>query len=517
MGKANKYSPENAFRDKNQEEQLKKKQVEELILIKNIALQSLGCPVGISDMEGKIIFVNDACIKFWGLTETKEILGKHVSVFSMDKEVVNKAILIVQQGNVYIGEDTMVKINGTQIDYQVTAEILKSPYGKPIGIMSCFIDITEKKRIEQQLNENQYKFKRLINQSNDIIWRSNLEGTQLLDLSDSFEIIYGASGQEVITNPQRSWMEMVHPDDRSIAEESGNELLRSGRAITEYRIVRPDGEIRWLLDRKSLTYDREGKPIEIVGFATDITNRKQLEEAILLANKNLEQKVSEQIVELKNSQERFRALALHLQNVREEERINISRDIHDDLGSNLTLIKINMEELTENDKNLKKSIKDKLISLINQMDTVIDTLKIIVTKLRPPVLDHFGLIPAMEWQIQQFRMQNKIDVIHDFRLENFRFSSNASTNIFRIFQEILTNILRHSNATKVDISFKVENEKLILKVIDNGVGFDPITTTEANSFGLFNMQERAKSIGGELMIDSIHGIGTTITLLLIKP
>lgn len=381
MKEEKKYSHEDTSQFKKGEEHPKKKQDEELILIKDIAFQSLAFPVGIADMNGKIIFVNLACRKLLGLTEDKEILGKHISEFSLCKDQVNKAALAVQQGNSYIGEDSFIKNDATRIDYQVSSEIIKFPDGKPIGILSCFIDITEKKRSEEISKETKDKFIKLINQSNDVVWRCSIDGKHLIDLNDSFKAIFGSSCQEFIENPNL-WIEMVHPHDRKIAEESGNELLRNGNALAEYRIVRPDGEIRWLLDRKSVIYDNKGNPIEIGGFATDITKRKQLEETIQLANLNLEQEVRKQTAELKKSEEQLRALASHLQIVREEERISIARDIHDDLGSFFTMIKTEIEELIDHDKNLKNSVRDKLISLIDYVETAIDSLRTLATKLR---------------------------------------------------------------------------------------------------------------------------------------
>jgi len=487
---------------------------DKLINIKAIALQSMDLAVVIADMEGNIIFANKACRNLWGYSEENEITDKNIFKFLAKENLINSIASATQRGNKYVLEDKSENKDGIPIDIQVTLELIKSQYGKPVGILACIIDSTEKKRLEEISVEKQYLVDNFLNHTDDIAWRCSIDGKEVISINDSFEIVYGHSSREFIANPDL-WIEAVHPDDRAIALESGKEVHQNGKSTVEYRIVRPDGEIRWLLDKKSVIKNSKGIPVEIGGFATDITKYKKLEKEILLVKEKLEQQVKKQTVELINSQEQLRALALHLQNVREEERTSISRDIHDDLGSHLTLFKNDIEEIIENNK-LVKSVNDQLISLIDRVNAVNELLRKIANKLRPPVLDHFGLIPAMEWQIQQFQLRSKTEVNHEFSLKNFPFNDNASTTIFRIFQEILTNILRHSNATCIDMLFVAENEKIILKVRDNGVGFNTMAPVKANSFGLLSMMERAKSIGGELIVDSIPGTGTTITLLLIK-
>ena len=489
------------------------KKGEELLFIKEVALQTMEYAFSIADLTGKIIYVNNACIKFLGYKKELEIVGKHISEFSDSKVPINNVIASVQKNISYTGEDSFVKKDGTLMDFQVKANLIKSKEGTPVGIMAFFIDTTEKNRTEKILSETQDRFERLINQSNDVIWRCSLDGEHLLDLNDSFEIIYGCPNHDFYANP-KLWIEMVHPDDRKIAEESGIELMRNISTIAEYRIVRPDGEIRWLLDRKSIIYDKTGNPIEIGGFATDITKYKELEEEIKLTKETLEQKVKEQTVELKESHDQLRALTTHLHDILEAERMSIARDIHDELGHLLTVIKIEIEDLVAPVNKLKKSYSNKLNPVIDLVDAAIDSVRTIATKLRPEVLDYFGLIPAMEWQIQQFQIKNKIELKHDFELKDFPFGKNESTAIFRIFQEILTNILRHSKAKNIEILFKNENEHIILKVKDNGTGFDMSQTAHEHSFGLLGMKERALSIGGELIIESIPGTGTTISLFL---
>jgi len=151
--------------------------------------------------------------------------------------------------------------------------------GKTVRLFGAFQDITERKQAENQLRESNERFKRLVSQLNDVVWYANADGSAVLDVNQAFEKIYGISAKALSANPNL-WIEVVHPDDRKIAQASAEELFKNGRAEAEYRIIRPDGTVRWLLDRKSLLYDETGKPVQMGGIATDITEQKKAEEEI---------------------------------------------------------------------------------------------------------------------------------------------------------------------------------------------------------------------------------------------
>lgn len=357
--------------------------MEELLFIKEIALQSLLHAVALVDLEGKITFANKACIKLWGYTDEKELLGRDISELSSSGELLDRAVFTLNQANVYVAEDESINKDGVPFVFQISANLITSPDGKPLCMIACFVDITEKKR---------------------------------------------------------------------------------------------------------------------------------LEEAFTQSRENLELLVKKRTTELEKSFKQIRDLASHLQIIREEERTAISREIHDEIGHLLTALKLDLEDLMNQTGKITEFTKNKLTPLINLVDDIFDSVRVISAKLRPEVLDSFGLIPAMKWQIQQSQLRDKSKC--DFETKDLPLNNTESITIFRIFQEILTNILRHSEATKVYISFKSENNQIILRVMDNGIGFDLTKMEEINSFGLIGMRERAVSIGAELTIESVLSVGTTVTLLL---
>ena len=164
------------------------------------------------------------------------------------------------------GETIYVEYNSSTIERE----------GRIVGVLGIVRDITERKRAVEALRASKERFDSLVNRLNDVVWTASADGSRIVDVNHAFSKVYGVSEDDLRSNPVL-WIEMVHPDDRKIAEDSREELLRSGQAQAEYRIVRPDGEIRWIRDRKSLVYDEEGNVVQMGGIANDITVLKQKE------------------------------------------------------------------------------------------------------------------------------------------------------------------------------------------------------------------------------------------------
>ena len=220
--------------------------------------------------------------------------------------------------------------------------------------------------------------------------------------------------------------------------------------------------------------------------------------------------------ELKESQVQLRALASHIQDIREEEKISIAREIHDELGHLLTAVKLDLEEIGASPAT-DNSIQEKLNPIISLVDSCIDTSRKISYDLHPGILDHFGLIPALEWMIDQFIIRIKIKCAFSLPKILPEFNKTESTVVFRIFQEIFTNITRHSKATEIEIVLNQSPGKIMFVITDNGIGFDTGTTKKNASLGLLSMKERALSIDAELSIESEPGKGTTIKLQIEQP
>jgi len=216
--------------------------------------------------------------------------------------------------------------------------------------------------------------------------------------------------------------------------------------------------------------------------------------------------------ELRSSREQLRNLSAHLQSVREEERTLIAREIHDELGQALTALKMDLSWLGNRLPKDEKSLLEKAKSMSELIDMTIQTVKRISAELRPGLLDDLGLAVAIEWQAEEFQNRTGIKCEITLAPKDIILDQDRSTAIFRIFQETLTNVARHANATRVKVSLKEDKGKLVLKVRDNGIGITQEQISAPKSFGLIGMQERAHFWGGKVKISGIRNKGTTVTV-----
>jgi len=213
---------------------------------------------------------------------------------------------------------------------------------------------------------------------------------------------------------------------------------------------------------------------------------------------------------LRESEDKLRRLAAHLISVREEERGHIAREIHDELGQVLTGLKM---EVTSLAKQLKDpALLEKTNSMCKLIDSTVQTVRKIATGLRPEMLDDMGLIAAIAWQAKEFQKRTGIRCRTKLPPESVRPDIEIATTVFRILQEILTNVARHSRATRVDIDLSVSAEQLTLDVVDNGVGIKDSDLHGKRSLGLLGMQERALLFGGTVSVTGRPGQGTLVAV-----
>jgi PAS domain S-box-containing protein len=227
----------------------------------------------------------------------------------------------------------------------------------------------------------------------------------------------------------------------------------------------------------------------------------------LIASDLSEIKRAEQ--ELRASSEQLRNLAAHLLSVREEERARISREVHDELGQSLTAVKMDLAWLAGRLPQRNGPILKRIRATRQLADSIIQSIRRISTELRPAVLD-LGLAAAVEWQVQEFQARSGIQCTVRL-LAREEVASNASTAMFRIFQETLTNVARHAKATRAEVVLQKQRDRLVLLIRDNGRGFDQADPSLSKSLGLLGMRERAAILGGKVNISSAPGKGTTVS------
>ena len=292
-----------------------------------------------------------------------------------------------------------------------------------------------------------------------------------------------------------AFLEHVHPDDRDPIKEAVNQAIdRKENFSIDHRVIHPDGSVKTVHEEAKILFDETGQAFRMIGMVQDITERKRAEQ------------------KLEKSRQQLHNLAVHLQDVREDERKRIARDIHDDLGQILSVFNLELMRIKNSLQVDQKSLSENIEEVMKMADNAIDSVQRISSDLRPSLLDDLGLIAGIEWHAQDFERRTGIKCNLAMEKGKIILDDKLSTALFRIFQEALTNILRHAEATKVDVSMTIAGGRLVLEIEDNGRGISDEEIPGPTSLGLLGMRERISPWNGELHIIGTTDKGTRLTV-----
>jgi PAS domain S-box-containing protein len=247
--------------------------------------------------------------------------------------------------------------------------------------------------------------------------------------------------------------------------------------------------------------------VELTSHFIDYNNRKA---RIVVINDITEKLKSEE--SLRQSHEELRNLASRLQDIREEERANMAREVHDVLGQQVTCIKMDFSWLSKRIDTNDPDIKEKIDETTRLLDHTATIVRKIASELRPSILDDFGLVEALEWQSREFEKRSGIEIQFTSSVPATVIPKNVTIALFRIYQESLTNVARHASATKAIVTFELKDNILTLTITDDGKGFDVSKIGQKKTLGLLGMRERTLMIGGKYKINSRPGNGTVVTV-----
>jgi PAS domain S-box-containing protein len=363
--------------------------------------------------------------------------------------------------------------------------------GRVYRIAGIAEDITERKQAEQELRKSEERYRDLVENARDVIYTTDLEGTYT-SVNKAGEQLLGYTREEAL---KLSPADVIAPEYLAKARQMlARKLAGESETVYELEAVRKDGR-RVTIELNTRLVYRDNVPVGVQGIGRDVTERKRAEER------------------LRKSNEKLRALAARLQAVREEESIKIAREIHDELGGGLTGLKMDVSWIERRMPGVgDEAIRQKLRSMSELIDETIQKVRNISTELRPSVLDDLGLAAAIEWQAREFQRRTEIECVITSLDEEVALSAEKSTAVFRIFQEVLTNVARHARATRVEISMEKRDGDLVLKVCDDGRGIRESDISDTRSLGLLGMRERAVVFGGVVEIEGARGRGTTVTV-----
>lgn len=353
------------------------------------------------------------------------------------------------------------------------------------------IEDTKRRRAVRGDGRSEARFRSLAAAAPVGIFSTDARGTLAFANRRAFDIA-GIAPSEAL---EQALIARLHGEDRERVVGAWQAALAQNLPFrSELRLVQADGTVVWVLVQAVPEVGSRGAIRGWVGTLTDITERKRTE------------------LELEDTSRQLRRLTAHIESVREEESARMAREVHDQLGSTLTMVKLGLATALEKIDE-EQPLHERLTSLLGLTEGALQTVKKVSSALRPAMLDTLGLVATIKWHAEEFtRLTGVRAELH--LPEYIRLSSQRATAVFRIIQEALTNVARHSGATRVAIHVRKSRGELLVKIGDDGVGMRGNGEAGAGTFGLLGMRERALYLGGELVIETGTAPGTTVVLRL---
>jgi len=439
--------------------------------------------------NGEIEDANPAACTYYGYTHSELCLKSVFDFNSADKDNVKDMLQSVKKNemNHFVARHRLA--DGELRDVEVFSNPIQ--IGNETMIYSSIHDITEQRIAESELR----KLSKVVEQSPVAICITNTEGV-IEYVNPKVIQLTGYAADELIN--QKTGIFSSHEMSKKEYAVLWN-TIQSGKIWTgEFHNRKKNGELYWESATISPVFNVEGQITHYLAIKEDITARKLVEMA------------------LNKSEEMIRKFASHLQNVREEEKVALAREIHDDLGQTLVALKIDMGLLKNKIVRFDlpdelKEVSERFDNIVHLIDVTIKSARRIMTGLRPELLEMHGFASAATSYIKEFEERHHIKSKFITDIPGVEMNSQQSLVFFRILQESLTNIVKHSNATSVKVFFKIESGRLILEIIDNGIGFDIHTSGRQDSYGLIGMKERIVLLNGDIDIRSEKGKGTCVS------
>ena len=443
----------------------------------------------VTNPNRKILSANPAACKMFGYSEKELIKLRRSEV--VDNADLKLPVLLAERslnGKAY-GELVLIKKDGTHFTADISSSVFKDSEG--IECTSMIIrDITGRKRADEELRNSEKKFRNLFENSLVGITTASPDG-RLIETNITYAQMYGYN------NPEEMMSEVNNVGQLYVNQEDRKEVLRiltekGFMGPREIEVIKRDGTRFFSLVSSREFIDESSNLIYYQATHLDITEQKKVHEEIIGSKKQLEE------------------LYKHLNDVRENERAEISREIHDELGQTLTALKIDLNWTMEKipaDVLIHKKIK----SMIDMVSGTIKKVQKISSDLRPGMLDDLGLNASLEWYSKECEKRSNFTCMLELD-EIPNLNSKIKLILFRIFQEGMTNIIRHANAKKVDVKLNFSSSGIILKISDDGIGISKKKTNMKDSLGLIGIKERLRQFNGTLEIISSINNGTSLVI-----
>jgi two-component system sensor histidine kinase DegS len=366
---------------------------------------------------------------------------------------------------------------------------LLTAIGNQIGIAIDKASLyQEQASLTELLRLSEAKYRELFQDASDAIIIHDMEGN-ITDANKACEKLLGYSADELVSKKASNFL---RADALALARQIRKKLLSGGKIEQRYEqhLARRDGS-EAIIEMVTRLITDNGKPVGFENIGRDVTDERKMRDNLRFYLKQVLQ-------------------------AQEEERKRISRELHDDAGQSLLLLIHRLDALASDPANkLSKQAKDKVTRLHRLAVKILDGLRRYAQELRPAILDHMGLVAALEWMAENLEREGRTKVVVDVRGTEFELSPEAKLVLFRIAQEALTNVERHAEATRVKVKLEYKLQKIVMTITDNGKGFEPPARlsdlASTGKLGLTGMEERARLLGGTLQVQSRPGQGTKVS------
>lgn len=444
------------------------------------------------DAGGRVLRVNGEFTRLFGFT-AEEVHGRRINDVIVPAHLMDEAEAagdLAASGRRSLMETVRAAKDGRLVDVSVHCTPIQLEDGTQ-AIFSIYRDIAQRIRAEQALRLSEEKFAKAFRAGPDAMVISTLAEGRILEVNERYVTLFGFGPRHALVGRTVADLGVwVNPADRE-------------RMLAELRthgyVASLDMPLRTRASGVRL-FQLSAEPLEIEGEACWLTVCRDVTD------------IREATHQLLQSRSRLRALAARLDGVREEERAAVAREVHDELGQELTGLRLDLSWL-QRQVTARSKLAERIHAMVGQVDGTIDTVRRIASELRPGPLDELGLVAAVEWQCERFRERSGHAVHLHIAGEDVPVDGRLAISVFRILQEALTNVSRHAKATSVEVTLEISPVAVTLAVEDDGCGIASWEAASARGLGLLGMRERALQWEGEISIEGASGHGTCVRLV----
>ncbi len=460
-----------------------------------------------TDLDGIVIYWNQFARTLFGWS-AEEASGRSIfELITPDFEIKQTKEIwsFLRQGKSWAGEFTTQRKDRTTIPVQITVAPIYDDARRLTGFVGLSNEIINRGQLDQALRDSADKYRTLVEQASDGIHTYDFQGN-FIDTNSKLCEMLGYTREELL---RLNVKDLVPAEDIMLNPIRFDELTTGKTLLRERRLLRKDGTI--------LPVEISGKMIQegvLQAIIRDITERREAQEELQRSRNELEFCVLKRTRELEESNKARIEVLQQLVTVQEDERQRIARDLHDQLGQQLTAIRLKLKilkRLSEGHEEISGQV-DEIQNFLRQLDSDVDFL---AWQMRPTALDDHGIVAALDYYVRQWSKNFKISVEFDAdRFGTTEVAPEVGANIYRIAQEGLNNIYKHARADRVNIFLEMVDDCAVLIIEDNGIGFKKdgrnLAGDRFGGMGLIGMHERAALVGGTVEIESAAGAGTTV-------